>query len=198
VVLRDARPQTSAPSAHREVTHHAVELLSKRGTDLGRPIEATAELHSFRHALYAAYDLRRPCDGHTGANRRPDLPRIDEDAACGARDGRIQVRIGHDDDRRLAAELERDALQVAGGRLHDELSDLARTRKGDLGDVLVPRQRSSGRRAETGHDIYDTGWYSRLNKELPQAQRCERRFLGGLHHAAAACRERWSELGSRE
>ena len=54
-----------------------------------------------------------------------------------ALEGGVQVGVGEDDVRRLAAQLERDALEVAGGRLRRSPADVGRAGEGDLVDVRV-------------------------------------------------------------
>src|SRR3546814_6507702 len=63
-----------------------------------------------------------------------DLSRIGEDRprGAGARLGDIDVR--KDDDRRLAAQLQGNALQRVGGGAVDDLADLGRAGEGDLVD----------------------------------------------------------------
>src|SRR3712207_6968459 len=55
-----------------------------------------------------------------------------EDRAGGAGCGLLDVDVREHDHRRLAAELERDALQSIGGRAVDDLADLRRSGEGDL------------------------------------------------------------------
>ncbi len=60
----------------------------------------------------------------------------------------IHIGIGEHDVRALAAQFERDALQVRlRRRLHDQMADFGRTGEGDLVDVHVPRDRGAGGRA---------------------------------------------------
>ena len=51
--------------------------------------------------------------------------------------GRLDVGVGEDDVRGLAAELERDALDRVGRARGDPAADLGRAGEGDLGDVGV-------------------------------------------------------------
>ena len=57
--------------------------------------------------------------------RRAVLAAVDERAGGRATRGRLEVRVGADDERRLAAELEMDALEV---RRREGLDPLARSR----------------------------------------------------------------------
>ena len=69
---------------------------------------------------------------------------VEEDRVGRARDRRLQVGVGVDDVGRLAAELQADLLQVAGGRLDDQLADLGRAGERDLVDVVVGGERRAG------------------------------------------------------
>ena len=65
-----------------------------------------------------------------------------------ALDGAVEVGVLEDDERRLAAELERQLLAAAGGRLADDPADFGRAGEGDLVDVgmVDERARRSRRR----------------------------------------------------
>ena len=80
------------------------------------------------------------------------LALVEEQAEVGALDGGVEVGVGEDDVRALAAQLQADALQVALGRgLHDDLAGRVLAGEGDLVDVHVarraPRRRSGRSRA---------------------------------------------------
>ena len=75
--------------------------------------------------------------------RRAALALIVEDRIRHAADRVIEVGVREDDLRRLAAEFERDALQVAGGGLDDQFADLGRSGEGDLVDVGVLGERGA-------------------------------------------------------
>ena len=65
---------------------------------------------------------------------------VEEDGAGRAGDGRAQIGVGQNDVGRLAAQFERDLLEVAlGGRLDDQAADLGRAGEGDLVDVADGR-----------------------------------------------------------
>ena len=77
--------------------------------------------------------------------RRAALALVVEDRVGGAGDREIEIGIGEDDRRRLAAEFERDALEVAGRRLDDQLADLGRAGEGDLVDIgMIGERRARG------------------------------------------------------
>ena len=69
-----------------------------------------------------------------------DVALVEVDAVDDALDGLIDRRVGEDDVRRLAAELEREALLRPGGGALDALADLGRAGEGDLVDVRGARR----------------------------------------------------------
>ena len=77
---------------------------------------------------------------HAGAGRA-DLAGIEEDAGGRSFGRGFEIGIVENDVGRLAAELERDALEVAGRALHDSAADAGRAGEGDLVDVGVIDQR---------------------------------------------------------
>jgi hypothetical protein len=81
--------------------------------------------------------------------RAADLALVREDAPERGLDDLIQVRIGEDDERRLAAELEAEALQVrVGARVQQLARGRDRAGERDLVHVAVPRERLAGLRTE--------------------------------------------------
>jgi hypothetical protein len=117
------------------------------------------------------------------------LTHIEEDRARRAADRNIHVGVGEDDGRRFAAEFQRYLLQIAGGRLDDQLADFGRAGECNLVDVRMRRQRRAGGLAKPGQDIDDAiGETGFLNK-LPEAQCAERRLLGRLQDDRAAGRQ---------
>jgi len=121
---------------------------------------------------------------------------VEEDRARGALDRRLEVGVLQHDLRRLAAQLERDLLEVARRRLHDQAPDLRGAGERHLVDVGVRGQMRAGV-AEPGHDVHDTGRQSRLGHQLAEPQRRQRRLLGRLEHHRAPGRQRRAELPCR-
>ena len=78
---------------------------------------------------------------HDALGRHADLALVHEGAEGGGRDGRVEVGIVEDDERRLAAELQKHRLQVAGRCLGDDPADPRRA-----GEVDPPH----GRMARSG------------------------------------------------
>ena len=110
--------------------------------------------------------------------------------------GLVDVGVGVDDVRALAAELERDLLEVAGRGLDDQLADLGRAGEGDLVDVVVRGQRRA-RVAVAGDDVEHAVGQAGLLEQLAEAQRRERRLLGRLEDDRAAAGQRGPELPGR-
>ena len=131
------------------------------------------------------------------ARRRADLALVEEDALGGAGDRGLDVGVVEHDVRALAAELERDALEVrAARRLRDQLADLGAAGEGDLVDVRVLGERGAGV-AVARDDVQDAGRDAGLERELAEAQRAERRLLGRLEDDRAAGGERRADLPRR-
>ena len=124
----------------------------------------------------------------------PLLKKMPFAAPC---DRRLEVGVGEDHVRRLAAELERDLLEVAGSRLDDQLADLGRAGERDLVDAVV-RGQSRRRRPPNPVTMLTTPvGQPGLLHQLAEAQRRQRRLLGGLEHDGAAARQRRRELPCR-
>ena len=85
-----------------------------RGRDLGVRIEAVADLQLLAEFGDAAHEFVVDLLDEQPRAGDADLARIGEHRHRGARHGRVEIGIGEHDVRRLAAELERDALEVAG------------------------------------------------------------------------------------
>ena len=126
-----------------------------------------------------------------------DLSAVQQASLQDAGDGRVQRRVVEDDGRILAAEFERDALEVASRGTHDRAAHIGRTRERHLVDGRVFCNRGADVRA-TGHDVDDAVGHARLGDELSQAQGGQRRLLGRLDHAGVAARQRGRELPCRD
>ena len=72
-----------------------------------------------------------------------------------------------------------------------------RAGEGDAVDVHVQRERLARRVAEARHDVEHALRQPGLDRELRDAKRRERRFLGRLQHDGVAGRERRAELPAR-
>src|SRR3989304_3078362 len=88
----------------------------------------------------------RPLDENPRA-RRANLALREVDAEDRADDGPVEIGVGEDDRRRLAAELERDALDRPGARAHDRAARHPRGAEGGL--VYLPGPGGGGPPAPT-------------------------------------------------
>ena len=117
------------------------------------------------------------------------------DAPGDAGGGRLEIRVREHHLWRLAAELECHALQIGIGRVaQHQPPDLGRAREGDEIDVPVQCECLAGFFAIPWHDVEGPRRHSRLEGELRQADRGERRLLGGLQYHRVARQERRSHL----
>ena len=151
------------------------------------------------------------------AGRRVDEPldeavegrALDQHAAAGAavlagvvehrvgrgRRGGVQVGVGEDDVGALAAQLQRDPLHLVGAAGHDPPAHRGRAGEADLADqsgCSTSRHPASAPVPTTTfeHALRQPG----LEGQLGQAQRGERRQLGGLQHHRVAAGQRRAEL----
>ena len=102
----------------------------------------------------------RPLDVDAGG-RRAVLAAVDEAAGDRAAGRRLEVRVGVDDERRLAAELEVDPLEVARGELLDLAARLRVAGERDDVDVHVAGDGRADLVAGSGHDVEDAGRQTR-------------------------------------
>jgi hypothetical protein len=169
------------------------------GPHLGLGVQRVAEPNRARPRRKALQELvvdavlhHQPRAGHAG------LSGGREDAGDHAVGGGVEVRVGENDVRRLAAELEAHARKVVGRALHHRAARRRRAGEGDLVDARVRRQRGAGVRAEAGDDVEHPGREARLLDERPELERRGRRLLGGLDDERAARRERGRELPAHQ
>ena len=94
---------------------------------------------------------------------------------------RVEVGVGKDDVGALAAQLEGHALQRAPALLADLAADDGRAGEGDLVDPGVVDQRGA-RGAVAGEHVERSLGEARLQRQLAQAKRRQRRLLGRLQH----------------
>src|SRR5262249_41707117 len=110
-----------------------------------------------------------------------DLSLVTEDSPEAGVDRRIEVRVGEDDLRALAAELEGDLLEVRLCRGVEKTSCGAYgSGEADLVDAGVARQRLSRRISVAGHDVDNAIRQTGLLPQLAELQRSQRSQLGRL------------------
>ena len=122
--------------------------------------------------------------------RRAALALIVEDRARGSGDGELEIGVGEDDGRRFAAKLQRDALEIAGRRLDDQLADFGRAGERHLVDVRMFGERRPGRFAIAGDDVHHAVGEAGLGDEFAEPDRRQRGLFGGLQHDSASRRQR--------
>src|SRR6185503_3459855 len=186
-------------AAGLDVADDAFLLLARHErAHLRARIEARSELDRLRRAADAFDDAIEDLPVHVQARARSThLPGVEEDRARGAADDGLDVRIGQHNDRRLAAELERHTLQGVGRGFVDCLSDERGAGERDLVDTRMSHEGGADVLAVAGQNVDDAGRKARLDDQVAEPQRGERRLLGRFQDAGAAGRERGAELPRR-
>ncbi len=110
----------------------------------------------------------------------------------------VEVGVAEDDARRLAAELEMDALDVVGGRAEDRLAGDGRAGERQLRHVRMGDERGAGRRTVAVDDVEDAGRHAGFERQAAQLGGGERRLLGHLEDDRVADRERRRGLPAGE
>ena len=101
---------------------------------------------------------------------------IEEQPEVRALDGFVQVGVGEDDVRALAAQLQSDALQIGlRGGLHDQMADFGGAGERHLIDIHVIGDGGAGGGTESRQHVDDAFGESRLHD---QARRCAARTSG--------------------
>src|SRR5262249_31352359 len=103
-----------------------------------------------------------------------------------------------DDVRRLAAELERDALDRPGRARHDAPTYLGRPGEADLCDIRMLDEPLPDDRALPDEHVDDAVGNPRVVDQLREAQCRQRRQLRRLEHDRVAAGERRAELPARD
>ena len=124
--------------------------------------------------------------------RAADLAFVGEDAPEGRLERGIDIAVGEDDVRRLAAQFQAEPLQVGfAGGLQQPPGRANAACEADLIDVHVQRQRFAGGLTVAGDDVEDAIGQAGLLAILGQLQRGERGPFRRLqHHGAAASQRR--------
>ena len=108
---------------------------------------------------------------------------------------RLGAGVVEDDVGALAAELQGQLLQVAGGgRRDDQLAHRGGTGERHLVHVHMSGQGRSGGLAEAGYHVHDAGRHASLGDEPGQPQRGQRGLLGRLEHHAVARGQRRAQF----
>jgi len=126
-----------------------------------------------------------------------DLAHVRHDADVAPLDGLVEVGVFEDEQRRLAARLQRDVLHVHGGHLHDLPAGRGAAGEGDLVDIEM---RGDGRAAvfavavqHVHHARREAGFFDQGG----EIEDRERSLLGGFDDDRVAARQRRPKLPRR-
>ena len=95
---------------------------------------------------------------------------------------------------RLAAEFQRNLLQISGRRLHDQLADFGRSGERNLVHVGMRGESSARRFAVSGDNVHHAFGESGFLDQFAQPQRGERGLFCGFQNHGATGGQRRSEL----
>ena len=153
-----------------------------------RGLKGVADLVLGRALLESLNKLVVDATLHKDARpRAAALAVVIKNAKVDPRNRILDVGIVEHDVGALAAELERDLLQVrACSSLHDLPADDGAARKGDLVDVHVRGNGSARRLAKAGQDVDDAGREAGFFDELGCKEAGQRCLLGGLEDNGVA------------
>ncbi len=106
----------------------------------------------------------------------------------------VEVGVVENDLRRFAAQLERDAGEVLGGGVRDQLADRGRAGEGDLVHAGMTDQRGSDLRSPAGEDVEHARRETRLLDKSGQRERAYGRIVARLRDHGAPGRQGRREL----
>src|SRR2546426_6588823 len=182
--------------AEFEVGADAVVLLSAdQRTHFCFAIEGSTQLDAlgfFRHGVdeFRINFLLDEDAAASGAN----FSLVDEDSEKRAVNGGFPIRAVEENVGRLAAKLERDALESVRSALDDDFSDGGAAREGDFVHTGMCDKRSARGFAKPVDNIDDPGRQAQLFKPAGDFHHGERRLLGRLEDAGATGGDGGSEL----
>ncbi|EJT86139.1 hypothetical protein PPS11_01112 [Pseudomonas putida S11] len=108
--------------------------------------------------------------------------------------GQLQVGIGADDERRVAAQLQRHFLHILSRGLQHQLADTGRAGEADRPHAAVAHQGFHGHLRLADYHVEHPRREAGVLCQLGQGQRRKRCFVGRLDHHRAAGRQRRSRL----
>ena len=161
--------------------------LGDEGTGLGVLIERSAEADLLGTLHEAADEFLGDgiLDDESGAGRT-HLTGVDEGAVESIIQSRIEVGIGEDDVRVLAAELKGDLLDRVGGVAEQQTTGDEATGERDHVDVLMRRQRGTGIGTRTEDEVAGSSRQTELFEHLHGEDRRVRGELGRLEDESVA------------
>ena len=188
-----------APSAGRRRCSRCT--FSPCAAEISGPIWVASSSGSPRTIALGALDepveearrARPRCDEDAGAVGA-DLPGGVEVAEHRAADGAVEVGVVEDDQRRLAAELQRHVLQAVGGRRH---RPWGRSPTEPVTETLAMPGCADQRRADRARaldHVEDAVGQAGLGEDLAELQGAERGQLGRLEDHGVAAGERRGRL----
>ena len=124
------------------------------------------------------------------AARHAALTRVERDAEGDGIGGIVEIGVGEDDLRILAAQFQPDLLHVAAGRGEHRAAYRRRAGERDHVDVHVFRERLADHRAEPRHHVDDAIGQARFGQQRGELERRARREFRGLDDHRASRRER--------
>ena len=125
--------------------------------------------------------------------RAAHLALVEENADLHAFDRALEIAVGKENVRGLAAELERRGNETFGRGLRNVDADFGRAREGELVKARVLEHRVARGAARTRDDVHDPGG-NVAGDDFGEMQKGERGGRGGLDHDRVARGERRSEL----
>ena len=130
--------------------------------------------------------------GHAG------LTGVRHDPAIKAIRCQIEIGIGKDQHRALAAQLQRHRLDAAARDIfHDGPASTGRSGKGHLVDACVTGDRGPGGRPVAQHDVQDTLWNTRPHGQFRHVERRIWRHFRGFQDHRIACGQGRAQLPAR-
>src|SRR5215212_4530913 len=126
------------------------------------------------------------------------LPGVAEDGDWSFAGGLLQVGVGEDHVRGLAAELEGYPLYGAGGALGDPPSHLGRAGEGDLRDVRTLDQALPDLAPRPDDDVHDALGYAGVARDALKLDGGEGRESGGLEDESVPRGQRRGHLPARD
>src|SRR5919202_5219215 len=194
----------AAPDRHgRVVRHEGGDLLAVIGRDkrshlrllVLRVPDAEALDRRLEEVEEVVEDRALHEDARAGA---AVLPRVVEDRGGGGGPGLLQVGVGEEDARRLAAELEGDPLDRPRGGGHDLAPHLGRAREGDLRHVGVLGEALADLAAWPHDDVDRALGVAGLVRYPLELEGGQRGDLGRLEHEGVAGGEGRGHLPARD
>ena len=150
------------------------------------------DLGDQRGDLLAQHRLDRALNEDAGAGEA-HLPGVEVLPGDRLRGG-VEVGVIEDQEGRLSAELEAHGGEVLGRRPADDARRIRRAREADAVDAGVRNERGAGFFADALDDVQDTRGDFRLERDLGEHRRGERRPFRGLGDHGVPRRERRPDL----